>query len=134
MTYSIRLFLFRINWSESESGLCSLSPALLPLQPWLHFKGPLCQAPEVSGWHRPHPGWRQVCLQTGGKHSQICGDDSFKTNPLHSPTHHHGQHCGCSRVNQISGNLHLSGAEVGQSHWLYCEKCPAEAVFPSPAE
>ncbi len=50
--------------------------------------------------------------------------------PYSPPTHHHGQHCGCSRVIQISGNLHLSGPEVGQSHWLHCEKGPAEAVFP----
>ncbi len=32
------------------------------------------------------------------------------------------------------GNHHLSGPEVGQSHWLYCEKGPAEAVFPPPAK
>ncbi len=31
-------------------------------------------------------------------------------------------------------NQHFSGPEVGQSHRLYCEKGPAEAVLPSPAE
>ncbi len=40
----------------------------------------------------------------------------------------------CSRVIQIPGNHHLSGPEVGQSHWLYCEKGPAEAVFPPPTK
>ncbi len=34
----------------------------------------------------------------------------------------------------MPGNHHLSGPEVGQSHWLYCEKGPAEAVFPPPAK
>ncbi len=51
------------------SGLRSLPTALLPLHEWLHFKGPLCQAPEVCGRHyshRPHQGRRLVCLQTGG--------------------------------------------------------------------
>ncbi len=51
------------------SGLRSLPTALLPLHKWLHFKGPLCQAPEVCGQHyshRHHQGWRRVCLQTGG--------------------------------------------------------------------
>ncbi len=33
------------------SGLCSLPTALLLLHQWLHFKGPLCQAPEVCGRH-----------------------------------------------------------------------------------
>ncbi len=33
------------------------------------------------------------------------------------------------RVIQIPGNHHLSGPEVRQSRWLYCEKGPAEAVF-----
>ncbi len=28
----------------------------------------------------------------------------------------------------------LSGPEVGQSHWLHCEKGPAEAVFPPPSK
>ncbi len=52
-----------------SSGLCSLPTALLPLHQWLRFKEPLCQAPEVCGLHyshRPHQGWRRVCLQTGG--------------------------------------------------------------------
>ncbi len=35
---------------------------------------------------------------------------------------------------QVPGNQHLSGPEVGQSHWLYREKGPAEAVFPPPAK
>ncbi len=39
-----------------------------------------------------------------------------------------------SGVIQISGQHHLSGPEVGQSHRLNCEKGPAEAVLPSPAE
>ncbi len=51
-----------------------------------------------------------------------------------NPTHHHGQHCDCSGVIQIPENPHLSGPEVGQSHWLYCEKGPVEAVFPPPAK
>ncbi len=36
------------------SGLRSLPTALLPLHQWLHFKGPLFQAPEVWGWHYSH--------------------------------------------------------------------------------
>ncbi len=27
-----------------------------------------------------------------------------------------------------------SESEVGQSHWVHCEKGPAEALLPSPAE
>ncbi len=54
--------------------------------------------------------------------------------PRTSPTHHHEQHCGCNRVIQIPGHHHLSGPEVWQSHWLYCEKGPAEVVLPLPAE
>ncbi len=54
--------------------------------------------------------------------------------PALHPTHHHGQHCFCSGVIQIPGNHHLSGPEVGQSHRLYCEKGPAEAVFPPPSK
>ncbi|KAK3508759.1 hypothetical protein QTP70_004238 [Hemibagrus guttatus] len=38
----------------------------------------------------------------------------FKRNPpALLPTHHHGQHCGCSGVIQVPGNHHLSGREVG---------------------
>ncbi len=40
----------------------------------------------------------------------------------------------CSGVIQIPGHHHLPGPEVGQSHWVYCEKGPAEVVLPSPAE
>ncbi len=57
------------NQHWRPSGMCSLPTALLPLHQWLHFTGPLCQAPEVCGRHysrRPHQGWRRVCLQTGG--------------------------------------------------------------------
>ncbi len=49
------------------------------------------------------------------------------------PTHHHEQHCDCSRFIQIPGHHNFSGPEVGQSHWVHCEKGPAEAVFSSPA-
>ncbi len=38
-----------------------------------------------------------------------------------------------SRVIQIPAYQHLSGPDVGQSHWLYCEKGPAETVFLLPA-
>ncbi len=48
--------------------------------------------------------------------------------------HHHEQLCNCSEVIQIPGHHHLSAPEVGHSHRLYCEKGPAEAVLPSPAE
>ncbi len=50
------------------------------------------------------------------------------------PTHHHEQLCDCSGVIQIPGHHYLPGPEVGQSHWVHCEKGPAEAVLPSPAE
>ncbi len=66
--------------------------------------------------------------------TQNCGDDSGlqEEPPCSPPTHHHGKHCSCSRVIQIPGNHHLSGLEVGQSHWFYCEKGQAETVFPPP--
>ncbi len=54
--------------------------------------------------------------------------------PLLSPTHHHEQHCDCSGVIQIPRHHNFSGPEVGQSHWVHCEKGPAEVVLPSPAE
>ncbi len=55
--------------------------------------------------------------------------------PRSPPTHHHKQHRDCSGVIQIPGNHHLSvRPEVGQSHCVHCEKGPAEAVLPSPAE
>ncbi len=53
---------------------------------------------------------------------------------LSRPTHHHGQHCNSSGVVQIPGHHHLSGPEVGQSHWVHCENGPAEVVLPLPAE
>ncbi len=50
--------------------------------------------------------------------------------PLLSPPE---QHCDCSGVIRFLGTT-ISGPEVGQSHRLHCEKGPAEAVLPSPAE
>ncbi len=50
------------------------------------------------------------------------------------PTHHHEQHCDCSGVIQIPEHQNFSGPEVRQSHWVHCEKGPAEAVLLSPAE
>ncbi len=58
----------------------------------------------------------------------------FRRNPPCSPpTHHHEQHCDCSRVIQIPGNHHLSGPEVGQSHWVHYKKVitPAEEFQPA---
>ncbi len=46
----------------------------------------------------------------------------------------HEQHCDCSGVIQIPGHHHLPGPEVGHSHWVHCEKGPAEVVLPSSAE
>ncbi len=46
----------------------------------------------------------------------------------------HEQHCDCSGVIQIPENYNLSGPEVGHSRRRHCEKGPAEAVLPSPAE
>ncbi len=54
--------------------------------------------------------------------------------PCYPPTYHHEQHCDCSEVIRVPGPNHLPGPEVGQSHRLHCEKGPAEAVLPSPAE
>ncbi len=50
--------------------------------------------------------------------TQHCGDDNGlqEEPPCTPPTHHHEQHCGCSRVIQIPGNHHLSGTGMGQSH------------------
>ncbi len=53
----------------------------------------------------------------------------FRRSPPLSPTDHHEQHCDCSGVSQIPGHHHLSEPEVGQSHWLYREKGPAEVVL-----
>ncbi len=59
----------------------------------------------------------------------------FRRNPpAPPPTHHHEKHCDCSGVIQVPGHHNLSGPEVGQSHWVHCEKVPAEVVLPSPAE
>ncbi len=100
--------------------------------------------------HRSHPGRRRVCLQTrgwaagclvqsqqpGAEHAQNCRDDCGlqEKPPCSPPTHHHEQHCGCSGVIQVPGNHHLSGPEVGHSHWLHREKGPAEVVLPSSTE
>ncbi len=48
----------------------------------------------------------------------------FRRNP---PAH--AQHCDCSGVIQIPGHHNFSGPEVGQSHWVYCEKGPAERLY-----
>ncbi len=56
----------------------------------------------------------------------------FRWNPPALPLSHHEQHC--SGVIQIPGHRNFSGSEVGQSHWVHCEKGPAEVVFPSPGE
>ncbi len=59
----------------------------------------------------------------------------FRRNPpALPPTHQHEQHCDCSGVIQIPGHHNFSEPEVGQSHWVHCEKGPAEVVLPSPAE
>ncbi len=44
--------------------------------------------------------------------------DFRRTPPCSPPTHHHEQHCDCSGVIQVPGHHHLSGPEVGHSHWL----------------
>ncbi len=54
--------------------------------------------------------------------------------PYSPPTHHHEQHCDCSGVIEIPGHHNFSGPEVVKSHWVHCEKGPAEVVLPSPAE
>ncbi len=59
---------------------------------------------------------------------------SGETPPALPPTYHHEQHCDCRGVIQIPGHHNFSGPEVGQSHWVPCEKGSAEAVLPSPAE
>ncbi len=46
------------------------------------------------------------------------------------PTHHHWQHCGCSRVIQIPGNHRLSWPEVGQST-ADSQKCSEDYRCPS---
>ncbi|KAK3572757.1 hypothetical protein QTP86_007045 [Hemibagrus guttatus] len=54
--------------------------------------------------------------------------------PLHSPTHHHEQHCTNSGVIQVPGHHHLSGPEVGHSHRCHYQKGPTKIVLPSAAE
>ncbi len=54
--------------------------------------------------------------------------------PHPHPIHHHEQHCDCSRVIQIPGHHNFSEPELGQSHRVHCEKGPAKAVLPLPAE
>ncbi len=63
-----------------------------------------------------------------------CSWTSGETPTRSPPTYHHEQHCDCSGVIQLHGQHHLPGPEVGQSHWVHCEKGPAETVLPSPAE
>ncbi len=74
--------------------------------------------------------------QPGAEHAQNCRDDSGlqEKPPCTPPTHYHEQHCDCSGVIQVSGNHHLSGPEVGQSHWLHHEKISAKVVLPSSTE
>ncbi len=126
--------------------LCSLPTAILSLHKWLHLYWPLCQTPEVCRCHYSHrsqDGRRQVCLQTRGWAAVWCSHNNLELNTLKTvemivdlekppctpPTHHHEQHCDCRGVIQIPGNHHLSGPEVGHSHWLHREKGP-ELVLP----
>ncbi len=60
--------------------------------------------------------------------------DFRRTPPCSPPTHHHEKLCDCTGVVQIPGHHNFPGPEVGQSHWVHCEKGPAETVLPSPAE
>ncbi len=113
---------------------------------------------KFCGWHyshRPHQGRRRVCLQTGGwaasclvqsqqlgaQHAQNSGDDSRlqEEHPCTPPLTIMDSTVAAvesfsSRVIQVPGHHHLPGPEVGQSHWLYCEKGPADVVFPQPAK
>ncbi len=129
------------------SGLCSLPTALLPLHKWLHFKGPSVKllkfADDTTVIGLIKDGDESAYRQEVEQLAVWCSLNNlelnilktvemimdFRRNPQHSPPHHHEQRCDCSGVIQIPGNHHLSGPEVGQSHWLYCEKGPAEAVF-----
>ncbi len=136
-----------------SSGLCSLPTALLPLHQWPHFKGPLCQllkfADDTTVIDLIKDGDESAYRQEVEQLAVWCGLNNLELNtlktvemivdfrrnpPLLSPTHHHGQHCGCSGDIQVPGNHHLSGPEVGQSHRLHCKKGPAEAVCPPPAK
>ncbi len=49
-----------------------------------------------------------------------CSLDNLELNTL----------CDCSTVIQIPGHHNFSGPEVGQSHWVYGGKGPAEAILP----
>ncbi len=64
-------------------------------------------------------------------HSQNSGDDRGLQEklPCTHPTHHHEQYCDCSGVIQIPGHHHLSGPEVGHSHWLYCKMAQQRLYF-----
>ncbi len=74
--------------------------------------------------------------QFGAQHAQNdSGDDSRlqEEPPCSTPTHHHGQHQGCSRVIQVPGHHNLQDLKW-ENHIDYCKKGPAEAVFPPPAK
>ncbi len=73
--------------------------------------------------------------QLGAQHAQNSGDDRRlqEENPLPLPPLTI-MNSTVTTVKSFRRQHHLSGPEVGQSHWLYCEKGPAEAVFPPPAK
>ncbi len=132
------------HWSSS--GLCSLPTAPLPVHQWLHIQRPLCQAPEVcrryhTDW--PHPElWEESSYRQEVKELAVwCSLNNLELNTLNThrrhpppppcspPTHHHEQHCDCTGVIQIPGHHNFPRPEVGQSHWVHCEKGPAETVL-----
>ncbi len=83
--------------------------------------------------NRPNTHWKRISEWQRGL---IRGDDRGlqEKPPCSPPTHHHEQHCDCSGVIQVPVHHNFSGPEVGQSHWVHCEKGPAEVVLPPPAE
>ncbi len=129
---------------------CSFS--LLPQ--WLHSKDPLCQ----SSWSlqidttvhrlikdRDESAYRQEVEQL----AIWCSHNNLELNtlktvemivdfrrnpPAFPPLTIMDSTVAAVESFKFLGNHHLPGPEVGQSHWLYCEKGPAEAVFPPPAK
>ncbi len=139
------------NQHWSSSGLRSLPSALLSLpQMTVHLKTPpsrswsLQTTPHWSASFRMVTSlltdrrlrsWLSGAVLTTWSPTRSKHDRGLQDKPLCSPpTHHHEQPCDCSGVIQIPGHHHLPGPEMGQSHWLHCEKGPAEIVLPSPAE
>ncbi len=97
--------------------------------------------PVLTSWPQLHKDLQQITgsvrslLMLQAEHAQNCGDDrGLQEKPPALPPLTIMNSTGTAVVFQIPGHHNFPGPEVGQSHWVHCEKGPAEAVLPSPGE